>query len=282
MKRAALFGAGQVGTMLLRLLAAEYEPLCFIDNSAVRQGGLVSGLPVLSPDDAMVLAPDCILLCVLDDERAFQMEAQLAGLGYRGELIRPWQLKVFDARAAVMRLLAEQIRSLGVEGCAAELGVYRGDFARLINAAFPDRPLLLFDTFGGFTQSDVELERSLGLSGAKTGDFSDTSVEDVRAVLPHPELADFRVGYFPDSFLGCEGLGFAFVSLDADLYAPTLSALELFWPRLSPGGCIMVHDVNGKQYPGAGKAVSEFCGRNSILPLPICDLHGSVVLSKPL
>ena len=35
---------------------------------------------------------------------------------------------------------------------------------------------------------------------------------------------------------------FAFVSLDTDLYKPTLAGLEFFWPRMSKGGFIFIHD----------------------------------------
>ena len=62
----------------------------------------------------------------------------------------------------------------------------------------------------------------------------------------------------------------------------TAAALPLFWDRLSPGGVIMVHDACGTQFPGAGKAVGEFCAGRGLLPMPVCDLHGSVVLRKPL
>lgn len=117
----------------------------------------------------------------------------------------------------------------------AELGVYRGDFAVLINAAFPDRMFHLFDTFEGFSEKDVALERSEGLSRAQAGDFSETNVNTVWKLLPYPEQTEFHKGWFPDTFKGCEGRQFAFISVDADLYAPTIAALELFWPRLSPG-----------------------------------------------
>ena len=222
MKKTVLFGAGQVGAMVSRLLGSGYRAVCFADNSESKWGGTYLGLPVVSPRESLICDPDCVCLCVLDDGRASEMEAQLSQLGYDGELLRPDALGVFDARAATMRLLAEQIHGLQVPGDVAELGVYRGDFAVLINAAFPD------------------------------------------------------------TFKGCEGRQFAFISVDADLYAPTIAALELFWPRLSPGGAVIVHDVNGTQYKGAGKAVNEFCHRYSLLPTPICDLHGSVVLRKPL
>lgn len=280
MKKMVLFGAGQTGAMISRLIGPEYALLAFADNSEKKWGTECAGIPVLSPEESLKGNPDCICLCVLDAERAGQMEKQLLTLGYHGEIIHPDALKTFDARVATMRLLAEQIREMCISGDVAELGVFRGDFASLINAAFPDRAIHLFDTFSGFPAADVEIEQKQNLSRAMAGDFSETATELVEQRLPYRERAVFHPGYFPDTFRGCEGTRFAFVSIDADLYAPTAAALPLFWDRLTPGGVLLVHDVNSLQFTGAGKAVREFCQKRKILPMPVCDLHGSVVLRK--
>jgi O-methyltransferase len=280
MKTVVLFGAGQVGAMLARLMGTGYRIACFADNYEGKWGRTLTGVPVLSPRESLRCEPDCVCLCVLDEERAGQMEAQVRALGFKGEIIRPDALKTFDARAATMRLLAEQIHEEKIPGDAAELGVFRGDFAALINAAFPDRTIHLFDTFEGFPARDVEIEQAQGLSRAKTGDFKETAENLVEERLPHPERAVFHKGYFPDSFDGCTEMTFAFVSVDADLYAPTAAALPLFFDRLSPGGVLLIHDVNSTQFSGAGKAVREFCTERGLLPMPVSDMHGSVVLRK--
>jgi len=282
MKTVVLFGAGQIGAMVSRLMGTEYAILCFTDNAEEKWGSTFAGIPVLSPEESLRRGPDCFCLCVLDDERAGQMEAQIRRLGFSGPVLRPDALRTFDARAATMRLLAEQIHEEGISGAAAELGVFRGEFAALINAAFPDRPIHLFDTFEGFSEKDIALEREQGLSRARTGDFSDTAESLVAERLPFPARAVFHKGWFPDSFSSCTEETFAFVSIDADLYAPTAAALPLFWERLSPGGVLLVHDVNSTQFSGAGKAVWAFCRENGLLPMPVCDLHGSVVLRKGL
>ena len=280
MKTVVLFGAGQVGAMISRLMGSAYRVLCFADNYEGKWGTTLAGIPVVSPRESLRNDPDCICLCVLDAERAGLMEAQLRELGFKGEILRPDALKIFDARAATMRLLAEQIHEEKIPGDAAELGVFRGDFAALINAAFPDRTIHLFDTFEGFPARDVEIEQAQGLSRAKTGDFKETAENLVEERLPHPERAVFHKGYFPDSFDGCTEMTFAFVSVDADLYAPTAAALPLFFDRLSPGGVLLIHDVNSTQFSGAGKAVWEFCTERGLLPMPVSDMHGSVVLRK--
>lgn len=280
MKTVVLFGAGQIGAMLARLMGGEYTAVCFADSNETKWGSRLAGLPVVSPEEALRVRPDCCCLCVLDEERAGQMERRLRSLGYDGPLLRPDALRTFDARAATMRLLAEQIRALDIPGDAAELGVFRGDFAALLNAALPERTLHLFDTFSGFDPKDLAVERREGFSRAREGDFADTAAELVAGRLPFPGRAVFHPGWFPESFQGCEDCRFAFVSVDADLYAPTAAALPLFWERLSPGGALLIHDVNSTQFSGAGKAVWEFCEARGLLPLPVCDLHGSAVLRK--
>ena len=280
MKTAVFFGAGQIGAMVARLAGTWLVPLCFADNYAPKWGTVLAGLPVRSPEDALSLSPDCVFLCVLDEERAGQMEAQLRSLGYAGELIRADALTIFDPRSATMRLYAEQLNAVGVAGDVAELGVYKGAFAAQINAAFPTRIIHLFDTFEGFADADLAIEQRESLSRAKAGDFSDTTMELVRQTLPYPERAVFYKGFFPGTFADCHAERFAFVSIDADLYAPTAAALPSFWDRLSPGGVLMIHDVNSTQFTGAKKAVDAFCREKGLLPIPVCDLHGSVILRK--
>ena len=49
------------------------------------------------------------------------------------------------------------------------------------------------------------------------------------------------------------------VNIDADLYAPSIEALQFFYPRLANGGAILVHDYN-HTWNGVPKAVDEFIG----------------------
>ena len=282
MKTIALFGAGQVGAAVSRLIGTGYAVACFADNDEEKWGTALEGIPVLSPEESLLSDPDEYCLCALDEQRRGQMERQLRELGYEGTVLSPESLRVFDFRVGTMRLLARQINELGIPGDVAELGVYRGDFAILINAAFPERVIHLFDTFEGFPPQDLETEARGGYSRAKAGDFSETAKDIVDKRLLYPEQARYYKGYFPATFKLCGSKSFAFVSIDADLYAPTAAALPLFWDRLSPGGVLMVHDADSRQFSGVGKAVSDFCRENKILPMPICDLHGSILLRKSL
>ena len=73
MKTVALFGAGQIGAMVSRLLGTGCGACCFADNSEKKWGGELAGIPIVSPRDALLFDPDAVCICVLDDERAAQM-----------------------------------------------------------------------------------------------------------------------------------------------------------------------------------------------------------------
>ncbi|MEG3087165.1 TylF/MycF/NovP-related O-methyltransferase [Sphingomonas sp. PB4P5] len=130
-------------------------------------------------------------------------------------------------RNQAFRLAARQITNLGVDGAIAELGVYQGDQAMLLNTLFPDRPLYLFDTFSGFSEKDLGSEAGQSFSTASVGDFANTSVALVMGKMPYPDQIKIFQGYFPETASGIEER-FAFVSLDVDLYEPTLAGLECF------------------------------------------------------
>jgi O-methyltransferase len=60
-------------------------------------------------------------------------------------------------RLSSLELCAQEIDE-DSEGCVAELGVYRGDFAQYINTLFPNRKFYLFDTFEGFDKKNFDKE----------------------------------------------------------------------------------------------------------------------------
>lgn len=181
-------------------------------------------------------------------------------------------------RLSTLELTAHEINDNNLQGNVAELGVYKGKFARYINQYFPDRKLYLFDTFQGFSEPDIKAEISNTYSTGKQ-DFSNTSVENVLKIMPFPKQCIVKAGYFPDTAIGLED-EFVFVSIDADLYEPIYKGLQYFYPRLKKGGCIFVHDYNNDFYKGAKEAVKIFCAENNITFLPLPDTAGTAVLVK--
>ena len=181
-------------------------------------------------------------------------------------------------RLATLELVSAEINRKNIRGNVAELGVFKGRFARYINGYFKDRSLYLFDTFEGFDDRDVQREKSENYStGAQ--DFSDTSIQAVLKQMPFPEKCIPVQGFFPQTTQGIEDR-FVFVSLDADLYEPIYAGLTFFYPKLEEGGDIFVHDFNNDHYKGTRKAVEQYCREQNINFVPIPDSGGSVILTK--
>ncbi len=185
----------------------------------------------------------------------------------------------FDyVRLASLELVSKEINSKNLKGNVAELGVYKGKFARYINLYFKERKLYLFDTFEGFDDRDVHVEKKEGFSSGSQN-FEDTSIESVLNRMPHKENCIPVKGFFPESASNLHD-EFVFVSLDADLYEPIYEGLKFFYPLLVPGGYIFIHDFNNDNYPGTRKAVERFCIENNISFVPIPDSAGSAIICK--
>lgn len=181
-------------------------------------------------------------------------------------------------RFYIFWLQIERILKENVRGAFAELGVYKGESARIIHNMAPDRKFHLFDTFGGFTDKDLGIESGEAATYS-TGNFADTSQETARQFIRGNENVVFHPGYFPDSAKSSENEKFAFVNMDVDLYNPTKAGLEFFYPRLSPGGVILIHDYNSK-WPMLIKAVDEFVSTIPESLVLFADKDGSVMIVK--
>ncbi len=184
-------------------------------------------------------------------------------------------------RMRTFELLAEQIRVNHVEGCVAELGVFRGDFTYFLNREFPDRKCFLFDTFEGFEINEAKEEQKKGIINDSVIEaYTNTSIEIVKQKLLHLENVEFRKGFFPDSLHGLDEQ-FAFASIDVDLEESIYHGIEYFYPRLSGGGYIMIHDYNG-YLKGVKKAVARYeetlGAKMCKVPLP--DTGGTLVICK--
>lgn len=273
MKRVVIFGAGQAGRMAACWMPAGTELCAYTDNARDLCGKAIEGTPVLTPEQAVEVRPDEIWIAVLRREAEAQIRTQLTELGYTGKIYSVSQVRErMDIRLAEIRLLAQELMENRVSGAVAELGVYQGQTAAELNRLFPERQLYLFDTFQGFDPADLAEEE-----GPVHRDFSDTSRLLVEKRLPHPGQAVFLEGRFPDTVPDTLP-EFALVCVDFDLFRPTYAALELFLPRLAPGGVLLLHDYTSAQFPGVKKAVRLYRQKAGVQVLPLCDLHGSAVL----
>ena len=65
-------------------------------------------------------------------------------------------------RMRCFELVVKEIKKRNVPGSVAEVGVFRGEFAQYINAAFPERNCYLCDSFDGVDtiEADSEMQKN--------------------------------------------------------------------------------------------------------------------------
>lgn len=283
MKSIVIIGAGQFGKAIQHLFNLnKIKLLCFGDNNEKIWNTTINNIPVYSIEKAISFHPDYCFISVSGNDRIEMLKKQIADIGYNGKYVLLKELmEMYDIRSAVLYNISKRIKDLNIQGDIAELGVYKGDLAWQINMLFPDHKLYLFDTFEGFDERDVAIEKENHYSKGNVGDFSDTSVFRVLKRCPYPHNIILKKGYFPTTAIDLDNHLWSFVSLDTDLYQSIYEGILYFYPRLSHGGMILLHDYNNKQFIGAHKAVDDYEKKyGALLLVPLCDLHGSAVIIK--
>lgn len=187
-------------------------------------------------------------------------------------------------RYRTFEFVAEEIIRKNIRGELAELGVFRGLFSAVINYRFPERKLYLFDTFEGFDEQEAKKEYEQGRCGLEFIDgHKNTSVEQMMNHIPFPEKVRICKGFFPESVTeDAKKEKYAFVSLDVDFEESTYEGLKFFYPRLSKGGYIFLHDYNTYFLGGIKVAVEkyeEYLGEK-LKSVPIADRAGTLIIIK--
>jgi len=167
-------------------------------------------------------------------------------------------------------LIVDVVRR-GVPGDLVETGVWRGGasiFMRGVLKALGDasRRVWACDSFAGLPPPDPERYR------ADAGDTHWTvaelavPLEQVRANFARYGLLDDQVrflpGWFRDTLPTAPIERIAVLRLDGDMYESTHEALEALYPKLSPGGYVVVDDYGA--IPACRQAVADFRGRRGI------------------
>lgn len=151
----------------------------------------------------------------------------------------------------------------GIPGDFVECGVYKGGAIimmadALLAHGYEPRRIHLFDTFTGFTGRS---EHDVDYGGREIGKFTTDSfrheLETNLKIVPYPnEHYVFVEGdVIQTSRDRCPDV-ISLLRLDTDTYDTTRAELENMFPRLSPGGVLIVDDYGYSR--GCRKATDDF------------------------
>jgi O-methyltransferase len=170
-----------------------------------------------------------------------------------------------------LQTLLETVLAEEVPGDVIETGVWRGGasiFMRGVLAAHGDRTrtVWLADSFQGLPPPDEEHYPADRGDQLFTIDFLAVSLEQVKANFERYGLLDdnvrFLPGWFRDTLPDAPVDQLALIRLDGDMYESTMVALDSLYPKLSPGGFVVVDDYGA--IPGCKLAVDDFRAAHGI------------------
>lgn len=188
------------------------------------------------------------------------------------------------SRARVLSLIdaTRYVARHRVPGAVVECGVWRGGSTMasaltLLAEGDAGRDLHLFDTFEGMpppTDADVDhagetADAQLRAAAPGTGVWCHAGLDDVRANLATTGYPAARVhfvkGRVEDTIPAAAPAAIALLRLDTDWYESTRHELEHLFPRLSPGGVLIIDDYG--YWQGARRATDEYFAAHPEVPL---------------
>jgi hypothetical protein len=174
----------------------------------------------------------------------------------------------------------EDVLRRGVPGDFIETGVWRGGatiFMRGVLKAYgvTDRKVWVADSFAGLPKPDGKRYPTDRWVRFDLMGYFTVSEAQVRANFERYGLLDDQVrflpGWFEDTLPAAPIDKLALIRLDGDLYQSTMDALESLYPKLSPGGFVIIDDY---VMPTCAKAVHDYRTAHGIDDI-IVDIDGA-------
>jgi len=177
-----------------------------------------------------------------------------------------------NLRDLVERTIREQVPGDYMEtGCCILM--------RAILSAYDDRQRKVYvaDSFEGLPAPKPEIYPADTNARFHTYTVLAVSETQVRENFAKYDLLDDQVvfikGLFSDTLPNLAAQTFALLRLDGDMYESTIVALESLYPKLSPGGYIIIDDYGN--VAECRKAVDDYRARHGIdAPLIVIDWGG--------
>jgi hypothetical protein len=181
------------------------------------------------------------------------------------------------ARVAAVCAAARYVDANQIPGAFVECGVWKGGSSMAAALSFSGRrDMYLFDTYEGMTApTEHDLQARSGASAADllkraTKDqtvWCRSPLDEVRRNMESTGYPSSHVNYVKgrveDTIPDGAPDAIALLRLDTDWYESTRHELVHLYPRLSPGGVIIIDDYG--YWAGAKKAVDEYLGTSVLL-----------------
>jgi O-methyltransferase len=198
--------------------------------------------------------------------------------------VRPYTMTSAERVHALVDAVA-YIAARRIPGAFVECGVWRGGsvmamLLKLQALGVNDRDVYLYDTFEGMTEPTAADTSSYDPPAAQTWEqaqrdgtrawstlfgneqFSEQAVRETLLQTGYPaSRLHFVKGPVEQTIPGTIPEQIALLRLDTDWYESTRHELEHLWPRLQPGGVMILDDYG--HWDGCRRAVDEYFGTDA-------------------
>jgi O-methyltransferase len=159
--------------------------------------------------------------------------------------------------------------ALALDGDIVECGTWRGGMSAAMAEIARAKALagrsVLFDSFQGLPPPD-SLDGEMAFAWASDTesplyyDNCTASEDDARRAMSLAGVSDYRIfaGWFEETLspYAAENPKIAILRLDGDWYRSTMTCLEILYPRVVPGGVVIIDDYG--TWDGCTRAVHDY------------------------
>jgi O-methyltransferase len=237
-----------------------------ISSASKLQGNHYHG-PITYDTDGLTTSNNC----------DFIREPRFAKAYAAAAATNPWKGFTLQWRTYMVCWFADMVKDL--EGDFVECGVNTGAYSRAVieyvNFNSLNKKFYLLDTYQGLVPGQISQQES------KAGiDQYLTSYRDVYEQVKQT-FAGFNVsiikGMVPDTLPQCDAKKICYLSIDMNVVAPEIAAINYFWDKVVPGGVIILDDYGFPQHIHQKNAFDEFARSKNISILTLPTAQGIII-----
>lgn len=195
------------------------------------------------------------------------------------EQTNPWPHFSMQWRTYIVCTLAEQVKNL--PGDFVECGVNTGAYARAlidyIDFNSTGKIFYLFDTYEGLIEEQItEKELTNGI-----GNYLNTYTNVYEQVCTTFKPFNTKIirGMVPDTLPECTSKEICYLSIDMNVSAPEIAALNFFWDKMVSHGVIILDDYGFPGHEEQKSAFDKFVNEKKVPLLYIPT--GQAIIFKP-
>lgn len=158
----------------------------------------------------------------------------------------------------------ERVLQADIPGHVVEFGCYAGTTSLFIRRLLNNyqqsdaREFHVYDSFAGLPEKSAQDNNAAGVD-FEAGKLYVSKAEFTKVFrAANLQLPMVHKGWFNELTEHDVPHPIAFAFLDGDFYQSIIDSLRLVWPRMTPGGTILIDDYKRETLPGVERAITDF------------------------